>query len=85
MKRADAQREIERHLAPLFPDFYVHGDLLIAHQGSVLRGFAVERSQIGCRDFRLRAFAQVLTIPLDHIIFDVVCTGTRQLSRRCGC
>lgn len=45
------------------------GDLLVGSRGSVLRGFAFERSQMSRSIFRLRAFAQVLSVPDDDVSF----------------
>ena len=68
--KKQAQRGIEQHVAPLFPAFRVHGDLLLERRGvALVRGFAFERSQLDKNAFRLRAFAQVLSVPREHIDF----------------
>lgn len=46
MTKRQVQRAVERYVAGRFPDLAAKGDLLVARSGSLLRGFAFERSQM---------------------------------------
>jgi hypothetical protein len=65
------QRGIGRYLAGVFPELSVAGDLLVARNGSLLHGFAFERSQMDKSTFRLYAFAQLLSVPAETVTLDL--------------
>jgi hypothetical protein len=69
MTKRQVQRAVERHVAPRFPQLTPVGDLLIARAGALLRGFAFERSQMDKTAFRLRVFAQLLSVPKESVVF----------------
>jgi hypothetical protein len=69
VKKIQAERLLQQHLAPRFEELRVSGDLLIAREGRVLRGFAVERSQMSKTAFRLRVFTQLLSVPATSVRF----------------
>jgi hypothetical protein len=71
MKKRQIQRAVERDVAPRFPGFQPLGDLLVDRSGPILRGFALERSQMDKNTFRLRVFGQVLSVPSDAVMFDL--------------
>lgn len=69
MTKRQVQRGVERHVATRFPELSMVGDLLVAREGSILRGLAFERSQMDKSTFRLRAFAQLLSVPAQVLTF----------------
>jgi len=69
--KKQVQRAVERHMAHLFPDLRAVGDLLVARNDPLLRGFSFERSQLDKFSFRLRVFVQMLSVPEDTVTFDL--------------
>jgi hypothetical protein len=65
--KRQVQRAVERYVAARFPDLQPLGDLLVARNGPLLRGFLFDRSQLDKFGFRLHAFVKVLSVPQDYI------------------